>query len=205
MKRPKRNLAAGERPVLTGVIGTNADLFAEIFRLYGEDGITVADVTYGRGIFWQEIDTNRFDLLATDIQTGIDFRHLPYDPSTIDIVVFDPPYMHGGATVKASINACYGNNNTTHESIIRLYGAGILEAARVLKIGGRIIIKSQDEIEASKQRLSHIEVIQLLELFGFVIDDIFVLCQITVPAMREQYQRTARKNHSYAVVASLRR
>jgi hypothetical protein len=77
--------------------------------------------------------------------------------------------------------------------------------SQVLKQRGRIIVKTQDEIESGKQRLSHIEIIQLLCVFGFSIDDIFVLVQKTVPAMREKYQKSARKNHSFAVVAQLRR
>jgi hypothetical protein len=120
-------------------------------------------------------------------------------------VVLDPPYMHGGATIKKSINQCYRNRNDSHESVIRLYAAGIIEAARVLKKGGKIIVKSQDEIESGKQRLSHCEIITLLELLGFAIIDLFVLVQSALPAMRDKHQRSARKNHSYAIVAKFRR
>jgi len=72
-------------------------------------------------------------------------------------------------------------------------------------IGGKVLVKCQDEIESNRQRLTHCEVIQLLELFGFRIVDILVLVQETVPAMRYDFQKTARKNHSYLVVGELRR
>lgn len=111
----------------------------------------------------------------------------------------------GGATVKESINKCYRNQNTSHESVIRLYAGGILEAARVLRKKGRIFIKCQDEIESGKQCMSHVEIIQLLELFGFRLLDLFTLVQATRPAMRESYQKTARKNHSYMLVGEFRR
>jgi len=110
--------------------------------------------------------------------------------------------MHGGQTVKQSINKCYLNENESHESIIRLYGAGLLSAARILVIGGKVLVKCQDEIESNRQRLTHCEVIQLLELFGFRIVDILVLVQETVPAMRYDFQKTARKNHSYQRASS---
>ena len=193
------------KPILTGHIGTNAELFPHIFNMYVPDGATIADVTYGKGVFWRGIDKQKYDVKESDLLTGVDFRNLPYADSSIDVLILDPPYMHGGATVKDSINKCYQNKNTSHESVIRLYTGGILEASRVLKKKGRIIVKTQDEIESGKQRHSHIEIITMLELLGFLIIDTFVLVQNTIPAMREKYQKTARKNHSYALVAEFRR
>lgn len=196
-------MAAGM--ILTGQRGNNSDLFPNILALYVTEGSLIADVTYGRGVFWANVDVSRYELKKSDLQDGIDARHLPYPPQYLDAIVIDPPYMHGGATVKASINKCYKNENGSHESVIRLYGAMILEAARVLKQKGVAIIKCQDEIESGQQRLSHIEITTLLEIFGFAILDIFVLLQTTRPVMRETYQKTARKNHSYFIVAKFRR
>ena len=194
-----------QKAILTGSVGTNAEMFLDILRLHVPEGSKIADVTYGRGVFWRNVDEAKYQLTKSDLQMGIDFRALPYENAVFDALVLDPPYMHGGATVKDSINKCYKNANTSHESIVRLYAGGILEAARVLKQKGIIVIKTQDEIESGKQRMTHIELVHLLELFGFRIVDLFVLVQSTVPAMRETYQKTARKNHSYAIVAELRR
>jgi hypothetical protein len=196
--------------VLTATVGTNADLLPNIFRLYVPEGSRVADVTYGKGVFWQQIDRTKYEVLPTDLMTGVDFRDLPYEDRSIDALILDPPYMHGGGKdggrgIKESINRCYRNANTSHESVMRLYGGGILEAARVLRKQGVIVVKCQDEIESSKQRLSHVEIIKFLEVFGFEIIDQFVLVQATVPAMRYRYQKSARKNHSYAIVAKFRR
>mgnify|MGYP002355643213 FL=1 len=191
-------------PILTGRVGTNADQFPDVLEMYVPEGATVADVTYGKGVFWRNIPDGKYNLLATDLQTGTDFSRLPYENQSIDALVLDPPYMHGGVTVKASINECYKNQNTSHASVVRLYAAGILEAARVLRKKGRIIVKTQDEIESGKQRLTHVELINILESFGFCILDIFVLLQPSIPAMREQYQKSARKNHSFAIVGEFR-
>lgn len=193
------------KPILTAKIGGNADLLPGAFSLYVSDGQTVADVTYGKGVFWQNIDKSRYIVLESDILTGVDFTNLPYEDRSIDCLILDPPYMHGGKTVKKSINQCYLNQNDSHESVIRLYAGGLLEAARVLKKKGIIFVKSQDEIESGRQRLSHIEIIQIMEIFGYRILDILVLVQTSVPAMREKYQKTARKNHSYLVVGQFRR
>lgn len=192
-------------PILSAKVGTNCDLFSDILKLYVEEGSSIADVTYGKRAFWKGIDKEKYKLKESDLQSGVDLTDLPYENSCFDILILDPPYMHGGKTVKDSINSCYKNKNESHESVIRLYGGGILEAARVLKKKGKIIVKVQDETESGKQRLSHVEVIQLLEIFGFKILDTFVLVQKTIPAMREKYQLSARKNHSYAIVAQFRR
>lgn len=192
-------------PILTATVGSNADLIPNILSMYVPIGSVVADVTYGKGVFWRNVPEGSYDLKATDLMNGVDFGNLPYDDQSIDALILDPPYMHGGVTVKKSINDCYRNQNTSHESVIRLYAKGILEAARVLKKKGRIIVKTQDEIESGKQMHSHIELVQIMEIFGFRILDTFVLVQPSIPAMREKYQKTARKNHSYALVGEFRR
>jgi len=191
--------------ILTGKTGTNADLLPDVMKMYSKDGDIVADVTYGKGVFWRNVDLSKYDFKPTDLMDGVDFSDLPYDDDSIDVLVLDPPYMHGGSTVKESINKCYRNQNTSHESVVRLYARGILEAARVLKKKGRILVKCQDEIESGHQRMSHVEIIQLLELLGFRLLDLFTLVQATKPAMRERYQKTARKNHSYMLVGEFRR
>lgn len=192
-------------PILTASVGTNSDLIKTVADMYLKEGMTVADVTYGKGVFWKNVDKSKFNFLASDLQDGIDFGNLPYKDRSIDVLVLDPPYMHGGETVKASINDCYKNQNTSHESVIRLYTKGILEAARVLKKKGIMLLKTQDEIESGKQRLSSHELCAISEMLGFSVKDLFVLVQNSIPAMRESYQKTARKNHSYLFVLEFRR
>ncbi len=55
----------------------------------------------GPKMAWRNTDTTRFTLLPSDINpeagvTVADFRTLPYAPESIDVVVLDPPYVHGG-------------------------------------------------------------------------------------------------------------
>lgn len=194
--------------ITTAKVGTNAELFPDILSLYVPEGSVVADVTFGKGVFWREVDTSKYVLKPPDLMDGIDFRSLPYEDGSIDALVLDPPYMHDGKTVHKALNENYRNNHeptTSHASVIRLYCRGILEAARVLKKKGVIIVKCQDETEGGKQRHSHVELIQLLGLLGFEIIDQFVLVQKHQPIMRHDYQKSARKNHSFALVARFTR
>lgn len=159
-------------PVLTAVVGTNDQLIAEVARLYLKPEMSVADVTFGRGVFWKSMKLNiapkRF--FPSDINPQepyvhkADFRKLPHAGGSMNVVVFDPPYMHGGATVKRSLSKCYGNKTTkyaSHEKILLLYADGMKEARRILKPDGTLWVKCQDEIESGKQRWSHMEIFQL--------------------------------------------
>lgn len=111
-------------------------------------------------------------MCSHDIKQGVDCRALPYKDESVDCVVFDPPYMHtpGGTAHVGHQNyeAYYQNNMVTkfgkkyHEAVLELYFSGSKEAYRVLKTGGILIIKCQDEVCANKQRLTHIEIINEL-------------------------------------------
>src|SRR5215216_5761962 len=64
--------------------GTNDDLFPQILSLYVPLGSTVADITYGKGVFWKKVETSDYVLKATDAKTGTDCGKLPYEDATID-------------------------------------------------------------------------------------------------------------------------
>jgi hypothetical protein len=75
----------------------------------------------------------------------------------------------------------------------------------VLKQSGLILVKCQYETESGEQRLSHMELAQGLLVSGFKLADLMVLQQGTIPAMRVNHQKSARKNHSFLLVARFRR
>lgn len=209
----KRKSPAGEATndlVFSAATGTNDELFPHILSLYVKPGSTVADVTFGKGVFWRQIPNGAYNLLASDIKDGVDCRELPYDDTSIDCVVFDPPYMHtpgGTAHVKHQNYEGYYQNNKVnskkkyHEAVLDLYFTAAKEAWRVLKAGGIYIVKCQDEVCANRQRLTHVEIINELAEYGFVAEDLFVLVRNGRPGVsRILKQAHARKNHSYFLV-----
>lgn len=213
--RKKRKSPAGiatNKLVFTAYQGTNEDVFFQLISLYVVPGSTVADVTYGRGVFWKKVPNGQYRLLTTDLRDGIDCRKLPYKEATLDCVVFDPPYMHtpgGTAHVNHQNYETYYRNNVAdngsgkkyHEAVLDLYFKSAREAHRVLRNEGIYIVKCGDEVCANQQRLTHVELINELTQNGFIIEDLFVLLRNNRPGVSRVIRQVhARKNHSYFLV-----
>jgi hypothetical protein len=203
--------------VLSAHVGGNAELFPKILELHVPQGATIADVTYGTGVFWRRVPKAKYTVLATDISAGVDCRRLPYEDGFLDCVVLDPPYMEGlfrkdvshlaGAGTHASFRRKYSNGEPTgagpkwHAAVTDLYFRAGEEARRVLKAGGVLIVKCQDEVSANRQRLTHVEIVNHYEELGFYAKDLFVLVRPNRPGVsRIKRQVHARKNHSYFLV-----
>ena len=211
-RRRVRNGQPTNELVFSAYQGGNEDTFPNILDLYVATGSLVADVTFGKGVFWRNVPAERYELLPTDIQTGTDCRELPYGDATIDCVVLDPPYMHspGGTahTVHAAFERHYRNNGTGnrttkkyHEAVLELYEDAGKEAYRVLRERGVLIVKCQDEVCANRQRFTHVEIMQSYERLGFITEDLFVVVRQNRPGVSRTIRQVhARKNHSYFLV-----
>lgn len=208
--------------ILSAHVGTNAELFAEILALHIPEGSRVADVTYGKGTFWNRVPSGYCDLVATDLNPekspsgeSVDCRDLPYSSGTFDAVVLDPPYSAGllrehsraGEGTHQSFRDAYtspravADGGKYHDAVRELYRDAGEEAARVLRAGGTLIAKVQDEVVANTQELTHIQITNDYREFGFVPKDLFVLVRSNRPSsVGVDSQEHARKNHSYFMV-----
>jgi hypothetical protein len=155
----------------------------------------------------------------------VDCRALHYDGESFDCIVLDPPYMAGlfrgtqshraGSGTHASFRSAYGTEAAHvvdasapkyHEAVFDLYLRAGLEARRVLRRGGLLIVKTMDEVSANRQRLTHVEIVTAFESMGFYCRDLFVLVRTNAPGVsRLLEQEHARKNHSYFLVFELPR
>ena len=194
-------------------VGNNDELFPQIVGLYITKGARVADVTYGRGVFWRNIPATEYDLVPSDISKGVDCRNLPYKDESFGAVVLDPPYMHtpGGTAHQGHQNferyyrnnreEAGTNNKKYHEAVLDLYFRAGKEAWRVLREEGVLIVKCQDEVCANRQRLTHVEIINEYSQYGFACKDLFVLVRKGKPGVSRLLKQVhARKNHSYFLV-----
>lgn len=218
---PKRRTQSGRATadvVLSAHAGGNADLFPQVLALHVPDGATVADVTFGQGVFWRKVPPGRYRLLATDLSTGIDCRALPYAPASIDALVLDPPYLEGLLREKAETRGGQGSHGAMrsfysagvadrptggrwHQAVLDLYLAAAEEARRVLRDHGILIVKCQDEVSANRQELTHVQIVTALAGMGFYARDLFVLVRSNRPGVARLLRQVhARKNHSYFLV-----
>lgn len=212
-KRRVRNGAATNDLVVSAYAEGNDKVFPRILDLYVSPGSTIADVTFGKGVFWRNVPDQKYNLLATDLLDGVDCRELPYQDASVDCVVLDPPYMHspGGTAYQSShtpFESYYRNNsagNRTgskyHDAVLDLYKDAGSEAYRILRERGVMIVKCQDEVCANTQRFTHVEIMQAYKKIGFVTEDMFVVVRGNRPGVsRTVRQVHARKNHSYFLV-----
>ena len=222
-KNGKRKSPGGQPTtdlVFSAYVSENSHVFRKILSLHVRVGSTVADVTYGKGLFWKEVPEGLYNLLPSDIKTGVDCTNLPYESSSIDCIVLDPPYMEGlfrreeghmaGSGSFSAFRDFYSNGKATefkdgqpkyHEAVLDLYFRAGREAWRVLRNNGILIVKCQDEVSANRQRLTHVEIINEYESYGFYTKDLFIVVRANRPAVsRIVKQQHARKNHSYFLV-----
>jgi hypothetical protein len=226
--RRKQSGEATSDLIQSAHVGENAELFRRIAELHLPEGWTVADVTYGRGAFWKSIPEGSYHLLASDLAEdepkrkayasytpGVDCRDLPYEDASVDAVVLDPPYMEGffrrlsgqkaGGGTHSAFRQAYARGSGEHkegpkyhDAVTDLYLRAGLEAWRVVRPGGRVIVKCQDEVSANKQRLTHVEIITGYEDMGFYCKDLFVLVRRNSPGVSRLVKQVhARKNHSF--------
>jgi len=218
---PKKRVQGGtatSNVVMSASISGNAELFPQILSLHVPEGSLIADVTFGTGVFWKNVDLEKYHILPSDIATGIDCRNLPYDDESLDALIFDPPYMEGllrnnkehkaGSGSHANFRKYYSNGDETnnsgpkwHAAVTDLYFKAGKEALRVLKDKGVMIVKCQDEVSANRQWLTHVEIINHYQNLGFYTKDLFVVVRsnkAVIARLRKQVH--ARKNHSYFLV-----
>ena len=206
--------------MFSAYVRNNEEIFPLILSLYVPIGSEIADVTYGKGVFWKKVNPSDYNLHFTDIKTGVDCRNLPYENCSMDCVVIDPPYMEGfyrrnsdhlaGNGTFSSFREAYSDGSIYeqkkdtpkyHDAVLDMYYSAGCEAVRVLKSKGIMIVKCQDEVSANKQRLTHVEIINEYTKHGLTIEDLFVMIRNNRPSISTlKKQVHARKNHSYFLV-----
>lgn len=205
--------------VLSAHLADNAEVFPQVLAIHVPKGSIVADLTYGKGVFWRKVPAEDYKLLPSDLKLGQCWRTLPYVDGSVDAVVFDPPYMEGlyrktkdalaGSGTHSAFQDAYSNGSVQsgtatrkyHDAVLEAYLSVIPEVRRVLCPSGRFIVKCQDEVSANRQKLTHVELIWAYEAQGFYCKDLFVVVRRNAPVVsRLIKQEHARKNHSYFLV-----
>ncbi len=193
---------------------TNGPLIAAAAALWINDEDHVLDITYGRGLFWTRYQPQHFT--QHDLHgDGVDFRDLPEADESVDVVVFDPPYIAGGGRKSSTIpdfRDRYGLMDIASDpdaisdtpgELKDLIRGGLVEAVRVLRPKGRLWVKCADFVGGGDSpngynAMRHWVVSEVLGL-GLAQVDEFVHHSGTGPGSWPT-QRTSRRAHSFLCV-----
>jgi len=185
MKKRTQGGITSSNVIVSAYVDNNDVVFNDILSLYVQNGATIADVTFGQGVFWKNVDMTKYTVIASDlylkdkirnrypnlnIQTGIDCKNLPYDNNSIDALVLDPPYMEGFYR-RANSQIC---GTGTHNSFRDAYSSGIC-------VEGGLRSKYHDAVTETYVRAS-IEAYRVLKQDGIYI----VKCQDEVSANKQR-------------------
>lgn len=233
LEDPNSDLVDENETILSSYVATNSNVFPKVLQLHVEEGAKIADVTYGKGVFWENIPEGRYEVYRTDIDPkkspdspdgeGVDCRDLPYNDDSLDVVVLDPPYAEGyyrrneshlaGNGSHSKFRSNYSNGEAYdgapkyHKAVLAVYFDAGREAKRVLRDDGVFIVKVGDEVSSNTQELTHIQITNFYEQkLQFYTKDLFVVERHgtpTTPGVNKQVH--ARKNHSFFMVYEMDR
>ncbi len=186
---------------------TNGPLIATAAVLWIHDTDEVLDTTYGRGNFWTHY--RPADLTCHDLAIdGVDFRALPEDDESCDVVVFDPPYIVRGGVASSTRPEFFERFGLGIEDVATLAGLknlmadGMAECVRVLRSEGRLFVKCMDLISSGKyQQMRHFVVETAHQLELEQVDE-FVHYSGTGPGNKRPVneQQHSRRAHSFLCV-----
>lgn len=166
------------------------------------------DPTYSKGNFYKGIIDEplyKFDI-APQLPSVeyADCRKLPLDDSSLDCIMFDPPFL---ATTGKSLDSNEDNNlinkrfgvYPSEKELHQFYVDSLSEFYRILKDKGILIFKCQDKISSGKQYMSHCFIYNEAIKIGYYPKDLFVLLAKNrlVADWQSKNQKNARKFHSY--------
>jgi hypothetical protein len=186
-----------------------ATILRWIMRLYCPNGFEL-DPTYSKGNIYKGLPHPKlkFDLKPRGPETKkSDCRNLPLETSSINNIVFDPPFVIGGSPDSIGNQkkgSCIIQKRfcgfKTPEELKSFYIDSLKEFHRILAPGGFLIFKCQDTVSSRKQYLSHVFIINEAELAGFYTKDLFILLAKNRVIGKTINQEHARKFHCYYLV-----
>lgn len=183
----------------------NGVLIAQAATLWIYSDDLVVDVTYGRGKFWTKYRPE--NLVAHDLYKGdgVDFRQLPEDDESVDVLVFDPPYMAQGGRATSTVPDMLDRYGLVEvpKSVVesqQLIADGIKEASRALAKSGRLFVKTMDYITGGAYVKGRHHVVQVATDLGLEQVDEFVHHKGLGPQPGGRAQLHSRRAHSFLCI-----
>lgn len=191
-------------PIYSTIMGDSSDVMAAIFSpqlTYApKPGSVIADMTYGRGVFWKKIDAAAYTIVGADIvpKEGVsllqDARQPALRDGACDVVVLDPPFGNGSTTPRTRMQSGYELHSLrTPKEITHWYWDAMDAAFALLRPKGLLIVKCMDIVDSGKQRWITMAV--MLRAMDHEAIDRFTMVPRNQPTLRhpDRPQQHARK------------
>lgn len=196
--------------VIKSLYSNQFEILDAIIKLHVVGDTFDVDVTYGNGAFYKKglpQPTHRFDIDPTLKNTTktCSSENTGLADASINSVVFDPPfltYIRKQRVGNSSMVMAKRFSGYWHvDELIKHYQATLVEAARILKHKGIMVIKCQDIVHNHKLFCTHAHILNWATP-SFRLKDLFIQAAThRMPAPnRKGAQKHARVYHSYWIV-----
>ena len=185
------------------------ELIHSILKLYNDGEGVDLDPCYSKGRFWTGLPEPKlkFDLVPqTSGVVQASCTSLPLENSSINSIMFDPPFVIGIGQSKSGIITNRFSGFKDIHSLKCMYWESLREFDRLLNKNGIVIFKCQDTVTSGKQFFTHLYIITEAYLLGYIVEDLFVLVrERAIMDPKWNGQKHARKTHSYYIVLRKRK
>lgn len=182
----------------------------------------ILDCTYNTGKIWKGIK-EKYDITTMDINPEFgtdvvgDFRNMPFEDGSFDVIVFDPPHLpvavaSVGSSTLEEIQQWRKNYGLTSEkgmgrdgdNVSEIFVPFLLEAKRVLRPDGIVLCKLSDLVHNHRYQWQQVDFINAVRIVGGMTPcDMLIKvdpCAGNLKSSKWQNVKHLRKGHSYWIV-----
>ena len=136
------------------ILGRDPEVLSTMLAFYAKPNARILDVTANERRMWKNVEWSGPAPYFTDIDPAVepdqvaDFRNLPFDPGSFDVIVFDPPHLPVAAASAQSDPGMVRRYGLAHsasaDNISACFQPFLVAAERVLSTDGLVFAKLKD-------------------------------------------------------------
>lgn len=194
-----QNTLFGDK-VISSINYDEQELIRDILHLHANGNYIDVDPCYSVGNFYKDglpkpkYKFDKFPQTKDTIQA--ESSNLPLEDNSVNVVMFDPPFILGDADREQDIIGKRFTRFKTWDDLRCMYSNSLVEFYRILRHKGILIFKCQDTVSGGVNHFTHNWAMTQAVSVGFYPKDLFVL--LSKNRLTDgRKQQHARKFHSY--------